>query len=552
MTIDPASSSSLARRSFLRLVATTGLTMGAGSALVSGCTGRAGSDGDNTTTSGSVKMPTYTAFEGSAPDLPGTAEGIEPGYKAFPSQLARSVKDLPGDGSTVTALTALWGTAPPPMSRNTFWQEMNKRLGVTFDANLTTGYSEKFATRVAGGDIPDVVWIGHGVGLSRVGQLLEAKFQDLTPYLSGDAVKEYPNLAALSPVTWPTTVIGGKIWGVPSPGGIFGQMYIGNNQRWDPVGGFQCKSAQEFLDKAKQITVPKEQRWALDAKYSSAINMFSEWFRVPNTWRLNKDGTLTHGLETEEYLEALAFAVKVYQAGVFYPDPTTTASQALFRKGAIAARVNSWAGSKGSLSADRKAAGLENDLMIPFGHDGGAAVKHLWYPTLGFAGIKQTDEKRVRMLLRVLDYLCAPFGTEEWVFLHYGTRDTHYTVDPQGKPELTEKGTLEVSSLIGGIGTMCQSNPFIFDPAYPDVVDQIHGIETKLLPIGIQDPTIGHYSEAETNLMGTVDKAVNDFEAEVVTGRRPISDFKDKLKEWQSRGINEVRREYQESISKRG
>jgi len=48
-------------------------------------------------------------------------------------------------------------------------------------------------------------------------QFLDAKMQDLTPFLSGDAIKDYPNLAAHPTGVWRTTVYNNKIYGVGDP-----------------------------------------------------------------------------------------------------------------------------------------------------------------------------------------------------------------------------------------------------------------------------------------------------------------------------------------------
>ena len=48
-------------------------------------------------------------------------------------------------------------------------------------------------------------------------QFLDAKMQDLTPFLSGDAIKDYPNLAAHPTGVWRTTVYSNKIYGVGDP-----------------------------------------------------------------------------------------------------------------------------------------------------------------------------------------------------------------------------------------------------------------------------------------------------------------------------------------------
>ena len=57
----------------------------------------------------------------------------------------------------------------------------------------------KFATAIAGNDLPDTIHLLNGIkGAPNVPQFLTAKCADLTPYLAGDAAKAYPNLASFS------------------------------------------------------------------------------------------------------------------------------------------------------------------------------------------------------------------------------------------------------------------------------------------------------------------------------------------------------------------
>ena len=535
----------------------TVLKLGAAAAAVSpgilaGCA-KVKSTNTGAAASADVKLPTYVPFDGPRPDLAGTTQGIQPGYKSFPKKLVQSVKATPGDGSKVTALTEIWETPPPPMGKNAYWQEMNKKLGVTLNLIMGTdpGYPDKFAAIVAGGDLPDLMWIPPNQGITHVADLLTAKFTDLTSLLSGDAIKEYPNLAALQPSAWKTAVVDGKIWGAPIPQGVFGQIYVGNNKVWDPVGGFQCKNADEFMRKCKELTRPKQNKWALEPYYANAVHMFGQWFGAPNGWRQNKDGTLTNRFETEEYEAAVAYAIKLRKAGYFYPDPNITDSHTPYLQGKIAAVVQSGPGAIGARSKDRVAdPTVKDELLIPFGHSGGPGVHDLGYGSIGYTAIKKTDEKRVRMLLRVFDYLAAPFGSSEWLFLNYGTKGEHFTYDPHGAPAYTKKGSLEVIGVESGVSTMCHSSEYVYDAQYPDDVDYLFGIQKGLLKVAQADPTIGHYSDTYTKVGGKLTNDVYDTVTDIVAGRDPISALKQAVNRWKSGGGEAMRKEYEKSIGK--
>src|SRR5260370_1172074 len=71
-------------------------------------------------------------------------------------------------------------------------------------------------------------------------EFLESQCADLTPFLAGDAIKEYPNLANLPAYAWPTMVFNGKIFAVPRvKGGLAGpngtSMYV-SGKVFDQVG----------------------------------------------------------------------------------------------------------------------------------------------------------------------------------------------------------------------------------------------------------------------------------------------------------------------------
>ena len=70
---------------------------------------------------------------------------------------------------------------------------------------------------IAGNDLPDIMNTLVRQDIPLTPELFNAKAADLTPYLSGDAIKEYPNLAALPTRAWKGMVYDGKIWGVPTP-----------------------------------------------------------------------------------------------------------------------------------------------------------------------------------------------------------------------------------------------------------------------------------------------------------------------------------------------
>src|SRR5262245_33553560 len=169
--------------------------------------------------SGSVALPSYVPpADAPPPDVPGGAI-TPPGYTKYPDQLVRSVADPPAKGGEITIITQTLGTAPTPMESNPVWQELNKRVGATLRLTITpfADYGQKIPTIIAGNDMPDLLFLPNGQPVPGFPQFLDARCADLTPYLSGDAVKAYPNLAAHPTQVWKSTVINNKIYGVGDP-----------------------------------------------------------------------------------------------------------------------------------------------------------------------------------------------------------------------------------------------------------------------------------------------------------------------------------------------
>ncbi|SFS44663.1 carbohydrate ABC transporter substrate-binding protein, CUT1 family [Streptomyces sp. ok210] len=541
----------MSRRTFLGL--STAVAAGAAAASLTGC---GSSTGHRTeAASAKVKLPAYVPFTKVTPDLPANAKGLSAGYLSYPEQLIRSVPEVPGDGSKVTLLTEIWTQPPLPKGSNEHWQKIDQELGVDLSAILGTdpGYEEKFSATVAGGDLPDLMWIPPNQGIQHIAELLESKCADITDYVSGDAVKDYPNLAAMTPAHWKTAVVNGKIWGAPSPYPAFGQVYAGNPEVWEKAGGLSASGPDEFLAKCKEVTGGKV--WALEPIYVNAVSVLSQCFGAPNKWRQNKDGSLTFWQETDEYLAALDFVLKLKQAGVFYPgDPKMADAYLKMAQGSIGAAVfANPSGGRANLRTNDPS--LAAQILIPFAAGGRQPNHHYHLGTIGYTAIKKGSEKRVRMLLGVLNYLAAPFGSKERELLEFGTEGADFTYDEQGFPQRTKKGKQQVEGFYSGLATATTA-PFALLPSAfpgshgPEDVKETYAVEQKLIETAVANPTVGHYSDAYTEHYGRMSTEATDLVNDIVSGRKKTGEWKPFWTEWRSKGLDQMAREFQKSIEK--
>src|SRR5579859_2294576 len=220
----------LTRRAFIGNTAgvAAGLTLLAGCGLAprpSAGPTAAGGDAN----SARSRIPSYVAVQdGPKADLPARADGVDAGYFSFPQTLFKSVKQAPGNGEDVTLMTNLIQGAIVALEQNSAWQAVNKDMGLTVRQRLygSGDYRNGLSTTIAGDDLPDTIYNPPQKYIANLPSFLQAKMTDLTPFLGGDAVKDYPNLANIPTPCWAETVLNGSIWGVPVPRAPFLNAFL--------------------------------------------------------------------------------------------------------------------------------------------------------------------------------------------------------------------------------------------------------------------------------------------------------------------------------------
>jgi putative aldouronate transport system substrate-binding protein len=542
------------RRDFLG-VAAGGALAAAGLPWLAGCTGRTA----GTTTGQAAHLPTYVPFSGPRPDLPSSADGLEAGYFSYPRSLVRSVRETPGRGGEVSVLTLTYNPPPTPMEQNPAWQEVNRRLGVTVRFSIVgvNDYGPKLSTVVAGNDLPDLIYTAGGTMVpAHFLEFLHAKCADLTPHLAGDAVKEYPNLANIPPASWKTAArLADALYGVPIPRPVFGSVLFVRQDLLDQVGISSPRNADDFTRLMKQLTRPQAGQWGMALTGSYYHPFFQEIFRVPDVWRLESSGKLTHYSETEEYRAALAYIRQLQEAGVFYPGSGTAGFSSTQRKTAfLSGRVATvgdgfsayspyWIQTLQSIPNARVRA------LVPFGHDGGRAIFPLGDASLSPTVLKKASPDRIRELLRVLNFLAAPFGTEEYSLIKFGLKDVHYTLDPAGNPVATPRGATDVVSVPWGYvadGPTVIYNRNASDPK--EYVRVVHQQEEQLLPLGLRNPVVSLYSATYTSRNAMLEQLLQDRQNDIIAGRSPLSAYDDMVREWRAQGGDQMRTEYQKAL----
>jgi putative aldouronate transport system substrate-binding protein len=500
----------------------------------------------------------------SVPDaVPSHTDGVPAAYLGFPKHPYRSVQRRPGNGGSVTTLQILWGPPPTPLTQNPWWQDLNRRLGVRLEPLLApdSSFGDKLMTVMASGGLPDLTYIHTDYAPGILRSVMQGAFTELSKYLSGDAIKEFPNLGQLPTYAWKNAAVEGGIYGVPRPIPIVNGRVGIYRRDWARKLGYPHPPANSdefyelFTAFAKSKLGQGGRTWAMGNIDTALIG---QMFRVPNNWRLNKDGTLTHAIETDEMVDSLQFQRRLWSAGAIHPDGPNLSSQQLedlFITGKTAYYTAGYiplfgvSGMRGSTIKANK--GADQRPFIPPGHDGGKATMYQGPGYYGYMGIPSKigkNEERTRELLRILDYFAAPFGSEEYVFMTYGLEGKQFNYNNAGTPVAIDNPS---RANWMNLNYMCetQETAFYFPGMLSDATLAQNALEVAVAQ-SIRDPTLGLVSETSINRAPALSQLNDDYQTGIVSGHRSMGALKEWRSRWRNGGGDQMRHELEESLAR--
>jgi putative aldouronate transport system substrate-binding protein len=576
------------RRGFIRLAA-LGLFAGGGIALLQACAGPPAPAAPTAPSgaAGAAKptsvFPTFRpATTGPKPDFASSGPQYEDGFSNYPSTNPKSwTKNPPGLGGATTIFAqarGVGGNVPPtPFDQNPAWKEINKQLNANVQYTIAPAadYSTKLAAIMAGSDLPDVIFFQGGLGgtnatSSTVGAsattnlpaFLQHSMADLSPYLAGDAVNDYPNLAAIPTFAWKNSgcAYDGHLYMWPVERYRPLNMMFRNTAIWDQEIGadYVPKNADDFKRVLLQVNRPKEDRYGIvgvNIQYN--LQVFPAMFGAPNNWALDSGGKLVKDIETPQYKEAVGYIRDLLAAGVYQPDfitninaATSTAAVNAFAAGKGATIVYTFGVNWSTLWTQCQAAKPAVNFL-PIGlfpaRDGGKVGHFLGPGFIGTNGMKKASPERIQEVLRLVDWMAAPFGSQEDLLLTYGLKDVEYTLDAAGHPVLSPGKSADTQAIPWQY--VVQHPQVMFFPNYADYARLEYEAEKMLIPAGIEDPTWGLFSAAGSTLGPSANQAVLDTLTDIIVGRRELSDYDQMVKDWQTKAGNQIRTELQQAMS---
>lgn len=188
--------------------------------------------------------------------------------------------------------------------------------------------------------------------------------------------------------------------------------------------------------------------------------------------------------------------------------------------------------------------------MVPPGFDGGQAYT---YNGTGFGSIAAfpataaRQQGRVEELLRVLDYYSAPFGSEEYTYLTFGTEGVHHELRADGTRILSDRGRAEISEL----GTVVLPPRVFYFPSDPGDAAYLQQAAQQIATRGIDNPALTAFSPTNIAKTAELNQLATDRVGGIITGRDPLNALDTYIADWRSRGGDQIRRELQEAIAER-
>ena len=480
-------------------------------------------------------------------------------------------KPAPGTGSKVTAFVVDYYPAPTPYDSNPTWKAVNKALNSDFQMQqigTALDYPLKMATMMASNDIPDIIHLFFGLTSifppPGTAEFIQSQCQDLGPFLAGNNIKDYPNLAAIPTYAWANSacVINGVLYGWPIHRYLPGLSYFfKNTDMWNKKIGANVapKDATDLKKILTELNDPKNNVYAIGNQLNQNVGVlgYAMMFGAPYNWGLDSSGKVVRDRETPEYKAAVGYLADLWKSGLITPSVSNTSFNS--RNDFVAKKLAMSVEGFGNSWNDFWYRGLKTenpptnfDIIFPFSADSKTKVQS--FNTGGYIStnvMKKASPDRVREILRIVDYLAKPFGTQEDLLISYGLSPADYSIGADGNPVLT-----------GGGKSRSQYVPwqYISDRPYatyyagiPNYAKHVNEVEVKLVDpkIAVSDVTLGFFSPTDTSSKGKqAQQKFSDGLNSIIVGRRPFSDYDQLVKDWQSSVGDTVKGEFNDAIAK--
>ena len=251
---------------------------------------------------------------------------------------------------------------------------------------------------------------------------------------------------------------------------------------------------------------------------------------------------------------------KVVKAGLMNPDAIAQDTNSAKQRFWSGQELITFDGQGAWLGADTQSGQAANKsyvrMAFPFFTASGSGTPRIalangteWFSYLN----KNLSKGQIEEMLRIANYLAAPFGSYEYTLVTFGAPATDYTMTPAG-PVLTATGNKQVAQTYSFLAS---PNQVLSSPGYAATTrsraifeqrNAKYGYKPLFYDMNISPPASLNNAMAAPTFTASTGSIIQ----EVVRGRSTIADFQSAVKEWQRNGGNALRKYFDTIRAKYG
>ena len=329
------------------------------------------------------------------------------------------------------------------------------------------------------------------------------------------------------------------------------------------LGTPSVKSLSDLYNLGKEINDPKAKRWAFDDIWQFMPYPYGSSFAPTLVWTTDSKGDLITTFETEEIIEAMNWERTIFQAGMVHPDAvagnTGNAKQRFWsgQNVIVADGGGAW-NYQDATSGLASSKGYERLAIDFFTATGTGTPRVALAPSTEYLSYFNRGLKpaQIKELLRIANYLAAPYGSYEYTLVNFGAANTDYTMTGSG-PVLTATGNKDVDNVVPNL--LASPNVVVTNPGFPAITTATSQFLARNAKYGYKPLFYGMNITVPNNLTAanqfapfTGTGGINYIMYDVIRGRSSIADYRATVQSWLRGGGSKLKAFYETVRNKYG
>ena len=443
-------------------------------------------------------------------------------------------------------------------------EEKFPKIDIQFIFMDRANYLQGLNTRIAGGDVPDIIYceVNQRVGLlARQGVIMELPYETVKKYAP---ISYNASITQIDKSVWLAALVDGKNYGLPNmqPGGGASRTNYWRKDYLDKLGVTkapetlaEAAAVFELVRKTDLRGTGKNDVYGVtyrgkDYPEHMFQNVFAAYGVMVERWNIQKDGTVAYAFMDDRCAGALQTLREWYDKGYIDPefpvDDNNTVLQKIAAGATAYVEIGGWnrvQPPNGQHISIAKAVNPKAEFLLspplkgPNG-DSGYVQFGIISSSLTFGKHLEKDPAKLAFCLQFLDFINA--DTPEAAYIRWGVEGKDYERDKvtgavvtlHKNPEALAKSGYSVLEASQGIPNLT-SRFLRNDDAQYSIYARTGNIQPE-----ISYPTwIGFFADsAIASISGEVNPILFKGFIDIITGKRPVSDFNAIRQEWNRAG----------------